>query len=70
MLPYIFATLTLFTLAYAVAVTKRQDITTLTQARIEEFKPYSFYAAAAYCDPSKTLTWSCGGSYVVTVVVL
>ncbi|KAI9440856.1 lipase [Lactarius indigo] len=39
----------------------RQGITTLSQAQIEDFKPYSFYAAAAYCNPSNTLTWSCGG---------
>ncbi len=63
MLSYIFAGFAFFRIAYAIAVTKRSDITTLGQAQIEEFKPYTFYAAAAYCNPSKTLTWSCGGSY-------
>ncbi|KAH9166730.1 Alpha/Beta hydrolase protein [Lactarius sanguifluus] len=63
MLSYIFAGFAFFRIAHAIAVAKRQDIiTTLSQAQIEEFKPYSFYAAAAYCDPSKTLTWSCGAN--------
>ncbi|KAF8260710.1 lipase [Lactarius quietus] len=60
MLSYIFAGFAFFRIAYAIAVTKRQGITTLSQAQIEAFKPYSFYAAAAYCNPSKTLSWSCG----------
>ncbi|KAI9458384.1 lipase [Lactarius psammicola] len=60
MLSYIFASFAFFRVAYAIAIVKRQDITTLSQAQIEDFKPYSFYAAAAYCDPSKTLAWSCG----------
>ncbi|KAF8270695.1 lipase [Lactarius quietus] len=60
MLSYIFAGFAFFRIAYAIAVTKRQGITTLSQAQIEAFKPYSFYAAAAYCNPSETLSWSCG----------
>ncbi|KAH9166731.1 alpha/beta-hydrolase [Lactarius sanguifluus] len=62
MLSYVFAGFAFFRIAHAIAVAKRQDIATLSQAQIEEFKPYSFYAAAAYCDPSKTLTWSCGAN--------
>lgn len=27
---------------------------------IEAFKPYTYYAGAAYCNPSTTLTWACG----------
>lgn len=63
MLSYIFAGFAFFRIAYAIATAKQQDMATLSQSQIEEFKPYSFYAAAAYCDPSKTLTWSCGGPY-------
>ena len=63
MLSYIFAGLAFFRIVHAISFTKRQDITTLSQAQIEEFKPYSLYAAAAYCYPSNTLTWSCGGPY-------
>jgi len=60
MLSHIFPLLAYFGLARAAAITKRQAITTLTSAEIEEFKPYSFYAATAYCQPSQTLSWSCG----------
>ena len=45
------------------------DSTTLEKRQIEiippeaiaAFKPYSFYAASAYCDPSVLKTWTCGG---------
>ena len=53
--------LAFFGLACASAVTRRQTITTLSSEQIEAFKPYTFYAATAYCDPSQTLSWSCGG---------
>ncbi|KAI0062860.1 alpha/beta-hydrolase [Artomyces pyxidatus] len=49
------------TQAHAVAV-KRQSITTLSTTQIEAFKPFTFFASAAYCQPSTTLAWSCGGS--------
>ncbi|KAH9044012.1 Alpha/Beta hydrolase protein [Lactarius hengduanensis] len=51
MLSYIFAAFAFFRIAHAIAVAKRQDIATLSQAQIEEFKPYSFYAAAALLRP-------------------
>ncbi|KAK7031540.1 glycoside hydrolase family 5 protein [Favolaschia claudopus] len=35
-------------------------ITTLTPAQISAFRPYSFYAAAAYCSPDSTSAWNCG----------
>ncbi|KAJ7623664.1 lipase [Roridomyces roridus] len=38
----------------------RQTISTLSTAQISVFKPYTYYAAAAYCDPAKTLAWNCG----------
>ncbi|KAF9269338.1 alpha/beta-hydrolase [Marasmius fiardii PR-910] len=41
---------------------KRQSITTLSTAEISAFKPFSFYAAAAYCQPSTTLAWNCGAN--------
>ena len=53
--------LAIFGLARASAVTKRQATTTLSSGQIEAFKPYTLYAATAYCDPSQTLSWSCGG---------
>ena len=63
MLTHILGLLAIFWLAHAGAVTKRQDITPLSSTKIESFKPYTLYAAVAYCQPSLTLSWSCGGSF-------
>ena len=41
-----------------------RTITTLTAAQISAYKPYSFYASAAYCNPSNTLAWNCGGNVI------
>jgi hypothetical protein len=63
MLTFVFAGFAFFRIAYAITIAKRQasqNITTLCQEHIEDFKPYTLYAAAAYCDPSSTLKWSCG----------
>ncbi|TFY81186.1 hypothetical protein EWM64_g2822 [Hericium alpestre] len=46
--------------ASGVAVSKRQAITTLSASQVSSFKPYTFFAGAAYCNPSLTLTWTCG----------
>lgn len=32
----------------------------LSTAQISAFKPYSYYAAAAYCSADNTLAWDCG----------
>jgi len=42
---------------------KRQAITALTATQISEFKPLTFFASAAYCNPSSTLAWDCGGEF-------
>lgn len=39
---------------------KRQSITTLSANQISAFTPFTFFASAAYCDPSTTINWSCG----------
>lgn len=44
------------------APVKRQSITALSAAQIASFKPYSFYASAAYCQPANTLAWNCGAN--------
>ncbi|KAF9454436.1 lipase class 3 family protein [Macrolepiota fuliginosa MF-IS2] len=41
-------------------IEKRQSITTLTSSQVAVFKPFSWFAATAYCDPSVTKTWTCG----------
>ncbi|KAG6819835.1 hypothetical protein H0H93_008092 [Arthromyces matolae] len=40
----------------------RQSITTLTSAQVAAFKPFTYFASAAYCTPSTTLSWTCGAS--------
>ncbi|THH17778.1 hypothetical protein EW146_g3101 [Bondarzewia mesenterica] len=44
------------------AAVKRQSITTLSQTQISDFKPFTFFASTAYCNPSTTLTWTCGAN--------
>lgn len=53
--------LAIFGLTRESAVTKRQATTVLSSEEIEAFQPYTLYASIAYCDPSQTLSWSCGG---------
>ncbi|TFK39674.1 lipase [Crucibulum laeve] len=38
----------------------RQTISSLKASQIAAYKPYTYYAAASYCDPAKTLAWACG----------
>jgi len=41
---------------------EKRQIQTISPEEIAAFKPYSFYAASAYCDPSVLKTWTCGGA--------
>ncbi|KAI0029968.1 lipase class 3 family protein [Vararia minispora EC-137] len=34
----------------------------ISAAQIASYKPYSYYAATAYCTPAVTLSWSCGSN--------
>ncbi|KAF6753512.1 Alpha/Beta hydrolase protein [Ephemerocybe angulata] len=38
----------------------RQSVTPLTASQVSAYKPYTYYAAAAYCAPANTLAWNCG----------
>jgi len=38
------------------------SITALSAADIGAFKPFTFYASTGYCQPSQTLTWTCGAN--------
>ncbi|RDB18455.1 Lipase [Hypsizygus marmoreus] len=40
----------------------RQSITPLSAAQIAAFKPFSFFASAAYCPAASLLSWSCGAN--------
>ncbi|KAF8555827.1 alpha/beta-hydrolase [Imleria badia] len=44
------------------ALVSRQSITALTTSQIDAFTSYTYFASAAYCTPSTTLSWSCGAS--------
>lgn len=47
--------------APATEIIRRQGITTLSTTDIAAFKPFTFFASTAYCKPSTTMNWSCGG---------
>ncbi len=38
-------------------------VTVLTDDQITAYKPYTFFAGAAYCQPSTTMNWDCGCEY-------
>ncbi len=57
--------LTSLGLARATAVNvKREAITTLTSAQVSAFTPFTYFASAAYCNPSTTISWTCGGGFI------
>lgn len=37
-------------------------VTTLSSAQISAFRPFTYYAGAAYCSPATTRNWSCGAN--------
>lgn len=43
------------------AIFKRQSVSILTTAQIAAFRPLTYFASAAYCQPAATLLWNCGG---------
>jgi len=59
MLPSFLVFFAIFELSRAATTIKRQSTTTLSQGQVDSFTPYTFYAAAAYCSPSQTLSWLC-----------
>ncbi|KAI0046535.1 alpha/beta-hydrolase [Auriscalpium vulgare] len=44
----------------AVTVVERAGVTTLTVAQLAAFTPFTQFARAAYCAPSKIQGWNCG----------
>lgn len=62
----VFASLLLATFGLGAAVSSAapdaQAITTLSNADIASFLPYTRFAAVAYCPPSVTLAWICGST--------
>jgi len=43
---------------------------TLTSTQINSYKPYTYYAGAAYCKPATTLAWNCGSERTSILVLL
>lgn len=44
----------------APALEARQSTYTLSATTVATYKPYTYYAAVAYCQPAKTIAWNCG----------
>ncbi|KAG6872902.1 hypothetical protein C0995_005308 [Termitomyces sp. Mi166 len=51
---------TILLIQAAPALESRASISALTTLKISTFKPYSFYAGSAYCQPTSILAWNCG----------
>jgi hypothetical protein len=47
--------------AYAAPLAER-SVTALSSTTINSYKPYTYYAGAAYCKPANTLAWNCGAN--------
>jgi hypothetical protein len=60
MLSCAFALFSVFGFARAAAAPPSNAFKTLSATQVQSFRPYSLYAAAAYCPPSQTQSWSCG----------
>ncbi|TFY81188.1 hypothetical protein EWM64_g2823 [Hericium alpestre] len=66
MAPYRFATILSVLCAllpastYGAAISKRQSA--ISTSQIGSYKPFTFFASAAYCQPSATLAWNCGAN--------
>ena len=44
------------------ASVKRQAIAPLSSGQISSYTPFTYFASTAYCNPSTTINWSCGGA--------
>lgn len=42
---------------------EKRATTPLTAAQKASYKPYTYFAAVAYCPPSTVLAWSCGSVF-------
>ncbi|PPQ92491.1 hypothetical protein CVT25_010395 [Psilocybe cyanescens] len=48
--------------SYEILPRQSTIISPLTKAQISAFKPFTHFAGAAYCNPSKTAQWNCGAT--------
>lgn len=45
-------------------VTRAGTFSTVSATDFDRFKPFTFFASAAYCPATKTKDWSCGGEMI------
>jgi hypothetical protein len=64
----LFVVAALGALAVVASPVSLNTISILSDTEISAFNPFTFFASAAYCHPSKTLTWSCGGAININPV--
>lgn len=57
---------------FVTQLSKRQSsaVTTLDSMEISSFKPFTFFANTAYCNPNTTINWSCGGTCSVWFIFI
>lgn len=53
---------TISVLSLIVPAIHAQTPTTLSQSQINAYKPYTYFAAAAFCDRQQLLNWACGST--------
>ena len=67
-----FWTASLFALAfirlvYSSSIPRQATITALGAAQISGFAPFTHFASTAYCNPSTTIKWTCGGESLLQI---
>ena len=60
------AALSLLGLVQATLV-DRQEVSPLYPSEISFYLSFANFSAAAYCQPSKTISWDCGGMDIITL---
>lgn len=59
--PFVLLLFSLVHLSTALPIVERQNnLVSLSAAEIAAFRPFTSYASAAYCQPAKLRTWTCG----------
>ncbi|KIY71074.1 alpha/beta-hydrolase [Cylindrobasidium torrendii FP15055 ss-10] len=43
-------------------VARQSGVTVLSDAQVDVYTPYTYYASAAYCPGNQTINWSCGAN--------
>jgi hypothetical protein len=46
----------------------QETVETLSSARVSFYKPYTYFAAVAWCNPAQTIAWNCGCKYEAEIL--